>query len=104
MRTLSPLKNIMPEPWVSINPAKANELKIVNGDMVFVESERGILKLKAKVTEEVIDPETVFMPYGWGQPYTGTFPVVNTITPDTPKCPISTSTANHSFLCRIKKA
>jgi anaerobic selenocysteine-containing dehydrogenase len=104
MRTIPLLRDIMPDPWVAINPIKAGEIGINDRDMVSVESPRGEIRLKAQLTEEVTDPDTVFMPYGWGQPYTGDYPIVNILTPDMPRCPISASTANHCFLCRIRKA
>jgi anaerobic selenocysteine-containing dehydrogenase len=102
-RTLLLLKQIMPTPWIAIHPLKAEELGIHDGDTVLIQSSHGQINLKAQITEEVADPATVFMPYGWGQPYTGDYPIANTITPDSPKCPISTATPNHSFLCKIQK-
>jgi anaerobic selenocysteine-containing dehydrogenase len=102
-RTWPLLTSIMPEPWVGINPKKADELGINDGDTVLVESPRGGVKLKAKVTEAINDPDTVFLTYGWGQSYGGDWPIVNNITPGMDRCPISTSTSNHTFLCRIKK-
>jgi anaerobic selenocysteine-containing dehydrogenase len=103
MRTVQLLKEIMPDPWVEINPLKAHELGINDGDMVLLESPRGKIELKAKVTEEAAIPGVVYMPYGWGEPYSGNYPVVNTLAPDTARCPVSSSTSNHAFLCKVKK-
>ena len=103
MRTLSLLNEIIHEPWVTVNPQLASELEIRDGEMILAESPRGSIKLKVKVSEEAVNTDTVLMPYGWGQPYADSYPVVNSITPDSPQCPISSSTANHAFLCRIKK-
>jgi anaerobic selenocysteine-containing dehydrogenase len=103
-RTLSLLNSIMPEPWVALNPIKANELGINDDDLVLVESPRGQVTLKAKITEAVVDPNTIFLTYGWGQSYGGNGSIVNTITPGgAEQCPISAATSNHAFLCRVRK-
>lgn len=101
-RTVPWLRDIMPEPWVEIHPRKAEELDIRDGEMVAVESPRGSIRVRAKFAED-IDPNTVFLPHGWGQPYAHGA-ADNDITPDSPRCPLSGSTANRSFLCRVRKA
>ena len=101
-RTLSYLGSILPEPWVAIHPEKAAELGIKEGDRVIVESPQGHVELTACLTFEICFPEHVFMPYGWGQAYIGG-PVTNHISPEYPRDPVTGSTANHNFRCRIKK-
>ena len=100
-RTLPWLKRIMPEPWVEIHPQKAEELGIKDKEMVVVESPRGNIRVQARLTEG-IDPGTVFIPHGWGQPYAHG-QADNNLTPDSPRCPVSGSTSNRAFLCRIRK-
>jgi anaerobic selenocysteine-containing dehydrogenase len=100
-RTLPWLKRIMPEPWVEIHPQKAEELGIKDKEMVVVESPRGNIRVRARFTEG-IDPGTVFIPHGWGQPYAHGQPD-NYLTPDLPRCPVSGSTSNRAFLCRVRK-
>jgi len=51
--------------WVELNPKKAKELGISNGDWVWVESEQGKLKLKARLFPG-IRPEVVSVPFGFG--------------------------------------
>jgi len=92
----------MPEPWVEINSEKAEELGIKKGDTVLVESPRGNIKVKAKITQG-IDSRVVSITHGWGQPY-AYGAIGNVITPDQECCPISGATGNRSFLCRISKA
>ncbi len=101
-RTVSWLQEIMPDAWVEIHPQKAKDLDLKDGQAVVVESPRGSIKVKAKFTEG-IDPRTVFIPHGWGQPYAHGS-ADNFITPGSPCCPISASTGNRSFVCRIRKA
>lgn len=51
--------------WVELSPQKAKELGISNGDWVWVESERGKLKLKARLFPGS-RPEVVSVPFGFG--------------------------------------
>ena len=101
-RTVPWLRDILPEPWVEIHPETAERLGISDGDRVIVESLRGEIEVRAKVTEGV-DPRAVFLPHGWGQPY-AYGAADNIISPDTPRCPLSSSTSNRAFLCRVAKA
>ena len=101
-RTLPWLKEIMPEPWIEINSEKAKELGIKKDDTVLVESPRGSIKVKAKITQG-IDPRVVSITHGWGQSYAHGA-IGNVITPDQESCLVSGSTGNRSFLCRISKA
>lgn len=101
-RTLPWLKERMPDPWVEIDPEKAKELGISEGDMVIVESPRGSIEVRAKL-HEGIDPRVVELTHGWGQAYAHGA-LDNLITPDVDTCPISGATGNRSFLCRVRKA
>ena len=100
-RTLPWLKRIMPEAWVEIHPLTAKKLGISDGEIVFVESPRGKIKVKAKFTQG-IHLDTVYVPHGWGEPYAYGDPD-NIITPSFPCEPLSGSTGNRAFLCRIIK-
>jgi anaerobic selenocysteine-containing dehydrogenase len=101
-RTLSYLNSVLPEPRVCIHPEKAEELNITGGEMVIIETPQGQVKLAAEVSYETTDPNLIFIPYGWGQDYAGG-PVTNHISPDHPRDPVTGSTANHNFRCRIRK-
>ena len=101
-RTVPWLKEIMPDSWLEIHPQKAKELRIGDGDMVWVESPRGGIKIRARFAED-IHPGTVFIPHGWGQPYAHG-PADNLLTPGLPLCPHCGATGNRSFLCRVRKA
>jgi formate dehydrogenase major subunit len=72
------LAEIQPEMYVEINPKLANDIGAKNGDMVWVESRQGKVKVKAKITEAV-NEKTVFMPFHWagvfeGQSYGNRYP------------------------------
>ena len=100
-RTLPSLNMIHPHPFVEIHPDTASELGIKEGDWVFVESCRGRISVKAKLTFAV-HPKVVMVAHGWGQAYAHGQPA-NILTDDRPRCPISAATGNRSFLCKVYK-
>jgi len=55
-----------PEPFVEINKETAGRLGISDGEMVAIESPRGTIEMKAKVTDD-IHPKVVSIPHGWAQ-------------------------------------
>lgn len=64
------LSEIMPEVYVEISPGLAADRGIREGDMVWVESARGKIKVKAKITKRVND-KTVFVPFHWNGVFEG---------------------------------
>lgn len=96
LRTIPWLKELNPEPFVMINPAKALELDIKNNDLVLVESPRGFIKLKAHLTE-TISPSSVYIPGGWEEANYNIMGIEEDL------CPI-TSQANYmQCLCRVSR-
>ena len=85
-----------PEPQMDIHPDTAKANGIHDGDKVLVESRRGSIKIKAKVTED-IGPGVVHIPHGWAMAN------VNLLTDDTRVEPICGYAALKSFLCKISK-
>ena len=59
------VQKMHPEPFLEIHPKDAAKLKIENGDWLEVRSRRGMVRLKAKVTQ-AITPNTLFVPMHWG--------------------------------------
>ena len=51
-------------PWLEINPEKARELGIADKDLVWVESSKGRMKLRAKLFPGTM-PEVVGIPFGF---------------------------------------
>lgn len=96
------LREIMPDPWVEMHPQKAKELGIEDGDLVVVESLRGSIELKCKVTNSV-HPGLVAVTHGWGDSYSGVQPVTNILTPSDIRCPISGATSNKCFMVKVTK-
>jgi len=98
---LASLKAIRPHPFVEIHCETAKQLGIEDDDWVFVESPRGRIRVKAKLSLGV-HPSVVFVSYGWGQPYAHG-QSANILTDGQARCPISSATGNRSFLCKVYK-
>lgn len=66
-RRIGYLQDQTPAPWVEIHPSTAAALGITEGSPVRVTSRRDEVVLPASVVETV-RPDTVFIPYHWGNP------------------------------------
>jgi anaerobic selenocysteine-containing dehydrogenase len=95
-RDIKRLKKLVPEPLVEINPADASKLGITDGEMVVVESARGSIKLKAKVTSDV-PPTVISLQHGWKEAN------ANLLTDNQPCDPISGYPAFKTTPCRVRK-
>jgi len=58
------MRELNREAVVDINPETAKKLGIMNREMVYVESRRGRIRLRARITNEV-SPQMVFIAEGW---------------------------------------
>ena len=66
-RQIPSLRKKHPDPLMEIHPETAEELGIREGDWVWIETRRGKIQQKAKVTEG-IDPRVVHVEHGWWFP------------------------------------
>lgn len=111
-RSLARLRKASPEPTADIHPETAARYGIKNKDWIVVESPKGSIRVKAKVTERII-PGVVCCQHGWWQeckdlnlsgydPYTeeGANPSILVDTDLTD--PISGSLPHRSYLCRVR--
>ena len=96
-RNLPSLRKLYPEPSVEINTETASSLSIADGDMVMVESLRGGIKIKAKLTEDV-HPRIVSIQMGWSEAN------ANFLTSNETSDPVLGLTGMRASLCRITKA
>ena len=97
LRNVPILREIVPELEASINPKTARALGIDDGDTVIVESPRGSMEAKARVTEG-IDPRVIQVPSHW--------PGINNVNllMDNEKCaPLIGSAQLRCQLCRVSK-
>lgn len=95
-RNLPTLRKLAPEPMVEVHTETARGLGIADGDMVNVESPRGSVQLKAKVTAD-IHPRVVSMQHGWSEAN------ANLLTDDMARDPISGYPSFRALLCRMSK-
>jgi anaerobic selenocysteine-containing dehydrogenase len=93
-RNLSSLREKCSEPFLEIHPADAEKFGIKDGDKVMVETLRGGVKIKAKVTDEII-AGVVNMMHGWEENN------VNVLTNDEARDPVSGFTEFRVNLCRV---
>jgi anaerobic selenocysteine-containing dehydrogenase len=100
-RTLPWMRGLMAEAIALIHPKDAEQNRINDGAFINVESPRGTIEVRAKVTLTTMKG-VVMVTHGWGQPNVGGA-IANILTDDKHRDPICAATGNRSFLCRIKK-
>ena len=96
-RDIPELRRHSPEPLVYCNPEDARQAEINDGDTVILESLRGSIKLKTRVTNDV-PRGVVNTAVGWAEAN------VNELTNDTLRDPVTGGAALRANLCRMSKA
>jgi anaerobic selenocysteine-containing dehydrogenase len=110
-RNLGSLRKLRPEPIVLIHPKTAISLKIADGDWVSIETQRGKIRQRAKLAEE-IDPRVVILSFGWWFPERKDLALsgwkesnINVLTDSNPPYDaVIGSTPLRAVLCRISKS
>lgn len=97
MRNIPRLRSRSPEPVATMNPGTASTYGIVDGEWIRVETRRGGIRIKAKLTSDVM-PGVVSVPHGWAQAN------VNVLTGVEPRDPISGYPVLKGIPCRVSKA
>ena len=67
-RNIPALRKLEPEPLVRLSPEDAKSRGIKDSDLTTVESPRGTIEVRAKVTSEV-SPGVAIIDFGWGNPW-----------------------------------
>jgi len=96
-RNIGILRELMPRPLMSINPATAKELGIQEGDAVVVETRRGTMEAWAYLTEG-IHPRVVQLPSHWAEMNN-----VNLVMDNEQCAPLIGSTQLRCQLCRVRR-
>ena len=96
-RNIDRLRKLQPEPLAEIHPEAASEAGINEGDAVLIESPRGSLKMKARLTND-INPDVVSIPHGWDEAN------ANLLTDDIALDPVSAYPPYKAARCRISRA
>ncbi len=65
-RRIPALASVEPVAYAELHPHLAESLDIADGDPLLLETRRGSATLPARVTD-TIGPETVFVPFHWGE-------------------------------------
>jgi anaerobic selenocysteine-containing dehydrogenase len=108
-RQIPSLRRRNPDPLLEIHPETAKNLEIKEGDWVWIESPRGRIRQKARLTEG-IHPGVVSAQHGWWFPekdppeYGFKESSVSMLTADLPCDPHTGSESWRSFLCKVYKA
>ena len=93
-RQVASLRKHMPEPILEINPQTAERFGIKEKEKVKVESPRGAIKIKAKLTSEIL-PGVINISHGWEEAN------VNILIDDEAHDPISGYPGFRSSLCKV---
>jgi anaerobic selenocysteine-containing dehydrogenase len=113
-RALPSLRRSSPQPTADIHPESAARYGIKNKAWMIVESPRGAIKVKARVTSDIV-PGVVCCQHGWWQdcaalnlpgynPYDNDGANPSTLIGTDLADPISGSLPHRSYLCRVRPA
>ena len=113
-RALPSLRKSSPEPSAEIHPETAHHFGIKHKEWMIVETPRGAIKVKARVTQNIV-PGIVCCQHGWWQeckelelpgydPYDRSGANPATLIGADLADPVSGSLPHRSYLCRIKTA
>lgn len=96
-RNLPTLRRVTPDPEVEINPKDAEKHGVEQGEWVFIESPKGRVKMKTRITDDILEG-LVAMPHGWGGECN-----VNLITNDEERGIVLGTTPTKGLACRLTK-
>jgi anaerobic selenocysteine-containing dehydrogenase len=96
-RNIKALREKIPEPFAEVHPKTATQYGIKDGDPIVVESNRGKIKVKARVTQDILEG-VVSIPHGWPRDAN-----VNLLTDVHCREPIMGYPQMKSQLCSIRK-
>jgi anaerobic selenocysteine-containing dehydrogenase len=105
-RQLASQRRKNPDPLVDIHPATAAALGVADGDWVWIESRRGRVRQRARVTPD-IDPRVVSLQHAWWFPereapeYGWKESSANLLLDPTPADSIWGSESRKGFLCKV---
>lgn len=93
-RELPAFKKRMSEPFAEIHPETAAHYGIADGEPMVVETKRGYIEIKARVTADIL-PRVLNIPHGWAQSN------VNLLTDGQTVDPVTGYPALKALLCRV---
>lgn len=93
---ITQLQKLAPEPAVEIHPHTADIYGVTDGEFVIVETERGSIEIRSKVTKTIV-PNVLNLPHGWSQAN------ANRLTDGRPADPVTGCPALKALPCRLKR-
>jgi anaerobic selenocysteine-containing dehydrogenase len=113
-RAVSTLRKSSPEPSAEIHPETAERWGVKNKEWMMIETPRGAIKVRARVTATIV-PGVVCCQHGWWQdckelempgydPYSATGANAATLIGADLADPVSGSLPHRSYLCRVRPA
>lgn len=93
-RNIEKLREKNPEPFAEINTETALKYRIKDGDKIVVETKRGSIEIKAKVSDDMLH-DVVNIAHGWDEAD------VNSLTDEKPANTVGGQPALKSLLCKI---
>lgn len=97
-RNIPSLLEREPGPYVDIHPADAERTGIRDDEWVRIESPNGWIRMKARISE-VVHPGSIRIAWGWGE-FNPDYNI-NNLTDDSKRDPVTSTTSNRCFMCRI---
>ncbi len=95
-RNIPRLRHLVPEPLAEIHPQTAAKYGIGDGETAVVETKRGSIEIKVKVTEDIV-PGIIHIPHGWVQAN------VDVLTDGSPADPVTGFPALKQLLCKVRR-
>ncbi|MEM2635689.1 MAG: molybdopterin dinucleotide binding domain-containing protein [Candidatus Nezhaarchaeales archaeon] len=96
LRKVKQLRDKCPEPVAEINPLTAEKYGVTDNQVVVVETLRGSIRIKVKVTKDIM-PNVVNIPHGWAEAN------VNVLTSEEPENEVVGFPGLKACLCRIAR-
>jgi len=96
-RNIPSLRRRVPDPLVDIHPKDAEKNSIENGQWCIIESPKGQTKMKARITEDMMEG-VIAAPHGWGGECN-----INYLTSDEDPGPVIGAAQMRGFACRLRK-
>lgn len=99
-RTIPSLLNNEHGCVIDIHPADCEQYKITNGDWVKIETPKGAIRMRAKISK-IVRQGSVRIAWGWGE-HNSDYNL-NSLTDDSKRSPITGTPSQRSFMCRLTK-
>jgi len=98
MRNIPELRKMAPDPLVWVHPDAAHDSGITDGDVIFVETRKGRIKVRVGVTEDIV-PNVVSLTHGWEEEINA-----NNLTELDARDPVTGYAEFRNVACRIRRA